>query len=107
MTAKELLMPTVRRLLTMAGPTVVDAGISEENDFAKSTRRQVQLHVKHLLWEGDTTPEIAKANLHKICKALLIRQPTAKERKVERRLMLARGEQARKAKARKTHGRKP
>jgi hypothetical protein len=101
MTAAELIMPTVRRVLSLAGPTVLDAGVSEE----RGAKRQVLLHVKHLLWEGDVTAEAAKANLHKICKALLIRQPTVKERKVERRLMLARGEQARKAKARKTHGR--
>jgi hypothetical protein len=86
----------------MAGHTVVDAGVSEEMHHEHRVRA-VHLHVKHLLWEGDITPENAKAAMHKVCKALLIMAPDAKERRVERRLMLARAAQARKTKARKAH----
>lgn len=99
-------MPTVRRLLPMAGTTVADAGVHEDYDAPRGALR-VYLHVKHLLWQGEVTQDNAHANMAKICRALLLRSPTAKERKVERRLMLARGGQARKAKARKLHGRQP
>lgn len=69
-------------------------------------RRRLYLDVRHVLMEGDTMGTFGRPDWNDINKrmtaALLIKEPTVKSRRVERRLMLARGEQARKSKARRT-----
>lgn len=100
------LTPGVRKLMKqLSPPQVMDFRIMEERQYA-TDRIVLTLHVQHLLRDdplrADTMhgydPEVAK----RIRLALLIKEPDAKGVRVERRLMRARAEQARKSKARRT-----
>jgi hypothetical protein len=94
-------MALIKRMLKEAPSTVLDAGLTFDLSHGV-----MQLHVVHRLVDGYPSDPFRGIGVpDKLRKALLIKDPAAKSNRVERRLMLARGEQARKAKSRKANAR--
>jgi hypothetical protein len=100
------LMPAVRALQRLAPAQVKDCQLKEQTEYADRVK-YLYLDVRHVICTVDIyAPADGRRNWMEMDKriraALLIKEPSVKARKVERRLMLARGEQARKSKARKS-----
>jgi hypothetical protein len=101
------LTPAVRELYKRSPAQVKSFRLEQQTEHATGLK-YLYLDVRHVIrvidiYAGPETISRDRSDMEKrIRAALLIKDPSVKARKVERRLMLARGEQARKSKARKS-----
>lgn len=102
----DLLLPALHRLRSIAGATVVDAKIDCDREFV-TDEGYVRLVVTHeiLRWSLHrklTEPPNIYLLDQRMKKAMLVREPEAKSIAINRRRMIWRGAEARKAKPMKT-----